>query len=252
MKILLYGMQSSGASLIAYFLGQQPRSVSLVDIWVRHLTPALPSNGANPVIAKCVVSTQFDLEDHVRRFRPDRTILTLRHPVQNYVSLLNKGYVDDGGSIDEKFQRMDRAFEERERFDLTLAYEDFVRRPEQTVERLQGIGVPAEMGFYEFRRSVEEIRTCNFNFHPWCKQRYGFGWGFGNVQGKQLDPAKLYRPAPLEAEEKVRQLAPSVCAYYDEHFAWLGDTTVAATASAAPSAPARLQGYLGRVRARLR
>src|SRR5690606_14239749 len=153
---------SSGASLITYFLGQAPRSMALIDVWARHLTPPLPGGGAESVIAKCVVTTEFSFEDHLRSFRPDRTILVLRHPVQNYESLRRKGYADEGGSIDEKFVRLEGVFRERGRFDLTLLYEDFVAYPDRTVAALRSAGIPAEHDFYRFRRSTRKIKAFNF------------------------------------------------------------------------------------------
>lgn len=218
MRVLLYGMQSSGASLITYFLGQAPRSVALVDVWARHLTPDLPDGRAEAVIAKCVVTTGFSFEEHLRSFRPDRTILVLRHPAQNYESLRRKGYIDEGGPIDEKFAKLEEVFRERGRFDLTLAYEDFVADPERTVAALRGAGISAELDYYRFRRSTRKIRAFNFAHDPWCAERYGFGWGFGNVQGTQLNAAKLYRPASPEVEARVRELCPSVCSFYDTRF----------------------------------
>jgi hypothetical protein len=223
-------MQSSGASLVTYFLGQAPRSVALVDVWIRHLTPSLPSAGACHVIAKCTLNTQFDFEQHAERFRPDRTVLILRDPVQNYASLQHKDYVGEGGPIDEKFAKLEEVFRERGQFDLTLAYEDFVARPEQTVDALRGAGIPAELDYYRFRRSTRKIKAFNFAHDRWCRQRYGFGWGFGNVQGSRLNPAKLYRPVAPELEVRVRALCPSVCAYYDEHHSELSATATTISA----------------------
>lgn len=249
MRILLYGMQSSGASLVTYFLGQTPRSVALVDVWIRHLTPSIPTNGARAVIAKCTVGMQFDLDEHVRRFRPDRTILVLRHPVQNYASLRTKDYVAEGGPLDDKFVKLESEFLNRDRFDLTLTYEEFVQRQDATVERLRAIGIEASPDYYDFRRSTRSIQAFNFAHDPWCEQRFGFGWGFGNVQGSQLNAAKLYRPAPAEVEARVRELCPSVCGYYDEHHASLAED--ARAAAAAPGGKARVRDwrrYISRVR----
>lgn len=244
MRILLYGMQSSGASLVTYFLAQSPRSVALIDVWARHLTPMLAGERASSVIAKCTVTTEFTFDEHASSFRPDRTILILRDPVQNYASLRGKEYVAEGGDIDEKFRRLESVFRERERFDLTLAYETFVQDPESTVAAFRGIGVDADSRYYRFRRSTRRIKSYNFAREPWCSERFGFGWGFGNVQGTRLDPSKLYRRAAAEVEERVRALCPSVCSYYEQHH---GNLAEAAT-RAADGANSGRSGLLTRLR----
>ena len=33
MRILVYGMQSSGASLFTYFLAQRPDTIAVIDLW---------------------------------------------------------------------------------------------------------------------------------------------------------------------------------------------------------------------------
>jgi hypothetical protein len=152
MRVFLYGMQSSGASLVTFFLGQAPRTVAVVDLWNSILTPPLETVDADSVVAKAVVTTTYDAEDHVRSFRPDRKILVLRHPVQNYVSLSRRPYANENGSIDEKFEKLEAVFRQPGLFDLTLLYEDFVQRPEYTVRALQELGVRAERDFYRFPR----------------------------------------------------------------------------------------------------
>ena len=244
-------MQSSGASLVTFFLGQAPRSVALVDIWVRHLTPALRGDTAAHLIAKCTVSTLFDFEEHVRSFRPDRAVLILRNPIQNYASLHAKDYIDEGGPIDEKFARLEQAFRDRDRFDLTLTYEEFVRDSASTIASLQAVGIPADPSYYDFRRSTKKIKAFNFAHEPWCQQRFGFGWGFGNVQGSQLNPAKLYRPVSPELELRARELCPSVCAYYDENFDALSDASLAQSQTRPASRTRGLSGYIEQIRARL-
>ena len=44
MRLLLYGLQSSGASLFAYFLAQVPDSVAVIDLWARSDFGELPES----------------------------------------------------------------------------------------------------------------------------------------------------------------------------------------------------------------
>ena len=69
---LSVGLRSSGASLITYFLGQTPRSVALIDVWARHLTPDLPTRKATALFAKCVNNTwggKAQLEHFLPQYR---------------------------------------------------------------------------------------------------------------------------------------------------------------------------------------
>ncbi len=50
-------MQSSGASLVTFFLAQPPRSVAAVDLWPSFLPPPIHAPGADHVIGKVVVTT---------------------------------------------------------------------------------------------------------------------------------------------------------------------------------------------------
>jgi hypothetical protein len=223
MRVLLYGMQSSGASLVTYFLGQQRGSIALVDVWARHLAPPLAADPSRSVYAKCVITTEFSFEDHRASFRPDVTVLVLREPAQNYRSLAVKDYVSEGGALDEKFRKLEGEFVRRTRFDLTIAYEEFVAFPERVVEALRSAGIPADLDHLRFRRSVNRIRRANFAHDPWCREHFGFGWGFGNVQGTRLDPAKLHRPAGEMIAARVEQLCPRLVEHYRREHGWTGE-----------------------------
>ena len=219
MRIFLYGMQSSGASLVTFFLAQLPRSVAVVDLWNSFLLPPIDAPGADHVIGKVVVTTTYEVEDHVTSFQPDRTILVLRHPVHNYASLGRKYYADENGSIDDKFRRLEATFLDRASFDLTLLYEDFVLRPGPTLARMKEIGLPLEMRDYAFPRSREEILAFNLAQSRWCREHFEDGWSFGNVQGRDLDKRAVYKRVPRSVKRHVERLCPNLCAFFDEHYA---------------------------------
>lgn len=218
MRILLYGMQSSGASLIAFFLGQSPRAVAVVDLWNQYLAPDLETRDADPVIVKCVVADSFSLEDHRRSFGPDRTVLVLRHPVHNYVSLSRKEYSEQSGSIDDKFRLLERSFREREQFDVAIMYEEFVRDPGGTVRRLRAAQIPAEESFYDFPRTQEEILRFNAEQSDWCERFYEVRWGFGNVRGDAVKQAIVFKHATPVIQQKVRELCPELLDYFDAYY----------------------------------
>ena len=68
MRVLVYGMQSSGASLVTLTLAQKRECVAFVDIWNMFAAPELKTD--HDIVAKVVVTTAFSLEVHRRRFRP--------------------------------------------------------------------------------------------------------------------------------------------------------------------------------------
>lgn len=219
MRILLYGMQSSGASLVTFFIGQMPRTVTVVDLWNMLLMPRIDAVDAENVVGKAVVSSLFDFEDHARSFEPDKTVLVLRHPVHNYVALSRKYYADESGGIDDKFRQIEASFRERNRFDLTLLYEDFVERPEATIRALRDAGVPAEEDYYAFPRTQEEMKEFNFKQSAWCREHFESGWAFGNVQGRALKRNAVYKHVPRDVRRHVRALCPTLCDYFDAHYA---------------------------------
>lgn len=214
MRVFLFGMQSSGASLATYLLGQVPEAVVLVDLYSYEVMPPIEAPTAKHVIGKAVVTATHELDGHLNSYRPDRSILLLRDPVQNYVSLSRKEYANDDGGLDEKFRKLDEVFRQRDRFDLVLKYEDVVTDPEGVVARLRGIGFPATSDLYSFPRSREEITEFNLEHCEWCRERYGRGWSFGNIRGDGMKHTLVYKVAPPAIHQKVGDLCPAVVRYY--------------------------------------
>ncbi len=60
-----------------------------------------------------MITTAYPLATHVERFRPDRVVLFLRDPRDNYESLRTKPYRHHSGLMDEKFILLDQLFAER-------------------------------------------------------------------------------------------------------------------------------------------
>lgn len=237
MRLFLYGMQSSGASLATYLLGQVPRSVVLVDLYSYEVMPAIDAPDADHVIGKAVITATHDVDDHLRSFYPDRSILLLRDPVQNYVALSRKGYANDDGALDDKFRRLNEVFNRREMFDLVLRYEDVVAHPERVVDMLQNIGFPASADLYAFPRSREEITEYNLSHCEWCRARFGRGWSFGNIHGERMQHTLVHKHAPRGVRDAVAELCPDVVRYYD---------TTSASGRTLTSATGLLRDLVGR------
>ncbi|HEX9887595.1 MAG TPA: hypothetical protein VGA70_13945 [Longimicrobiales bacterium] len=216
-RILVHGMQSSGASAFALLLGQRPESVCVADLYNPFLAPWLDTE--LPVVLKAVVTTTWSIDQHAAAFKPDRTVLFVRNPYDVCFSLLTKPYADQNGHFDDKLREMDRLFAERDRFDLVVHYEDFVGRRSETVAWLRELGWPAGEADYELRRGPEEITVFNEAHVPWCRQ-YGSTspdprWGMGNVdvsRGVALpSEGKPLRECLLE---RVCSLSPTLSRHY--------------------------------------
>src|SRR5579864_1092382 len=137
MKVLLYGMQSSGASVLALLLGQKPESLAFVDVWNMYAAPELETQ--HDCALKVVVTAAFSLELHRQRFRPDVILLVLRHPTDNYDSLIAKTYANESGLIDEKFSRLEEVFRGGKGFDHVVHFEDFAFSPGKLIALFKSI-----------------------------------------------------------------------------------------------------------------
>lgn len=217
LRTLVYGLQSSGASLFTYFLSQRPDTVGIIDLNNHRLAPALPLN--HDIALKAVITTRWPLERHIDNFGPDRTILFLRNPYNNYYSLRDKAYADKSGTIDEKFRLLDYVFMHRQRFDLTICYEDFIADPENTLERLASIGWHMKPEYYRFPRTPREVADFNNIHSEWCRLNPAAagpagGWGMGNIQSSKINLSLAEKPYNAETDKRVKELCPNLHAYY--------------------------------------
>jgi hypothetical protein len=207
MRLMVYAMQSSGASLFTYFLAQRPGSLAIVDVFATSMCPSLETD--DDVLVKCTIAVDHKFDDHAERFRPDATLLFLRDPVQNYLSLRTHWYRDHGGRIDDKFRLLEESFRTRARFTAVIDYEDFVTRRPELLERVAVLW-PIEASYFDFPRSPEEVaRSCLPIAPP------GERWGMGNVHGRNIAPAGTERDADAETRRHVEELCPELCANYE-------------------------------------
>lgn len=200
MRTLVYGMQSSGASLFTYFLCQRPDTIGIIDLWSANgfVAPALEDTDKD-VILKCTATPVVPLERHVASFKPDVTILFLRDKRSNVERLARKGYRDEGGGMNEKFAQLDRDVERGGLFDLVLTYEDFVNAPPTILGALGELAAPS---YYEFSRTKREMLAFARAHSAWCREYYRKRWGFGNIHFEKdgsvtLSSATRERPGAL-------------------------------------------------------
>jgi hypothetical protein len=212
MRVLLYGMQSSGASAIAYTMAQRPGCVALVDIWNMFVAPELDT--AADVVAKVVVTTAYPLHVHKARFKPDVTVLVLRHPIDNFHSLATKKYANENGLIGEKFRFLDGMLGENSLYDYILYYEDFVASPALLIEFCNKIGWTLGYDSLVYPRDADAIRAFNQAECPGHQVRLKYGLGQYRPTVKRQNLVSCSAPAGKNAH--LAKLFPNLLARYEE------------------------------------
>ncbi|HXP95822.1 MAG TPA: hypothetical protein VN809_03860 [Telmatospirillum sp.] len=210
MRLLVYGMQSSGATAFTLFLAQRPDCLALVDVLNNYAAPRVQTD--MDMVVKVTMTTAYPLAVHMERFRPDRIVLVLRDPHDNYQSLRSKNYRNHSGLLDEKFLILDQVFAERERFDAVIRYEDFVARHPSVMETVTGLGWPVEDSFHSYKRRHDELMGALWRHMPDLFERLELN--FGNVQGKEVSEHFRDKPRDPEVEDRLRALCPRTLAYY--------------------------------------
>jgi hypothetical protein len=210
MRLFVHGMQSSGATSFTLFLAQRPDCLALVDILNNYAAPRVKTD--KDMVVKAVVTTAYPLAVHMERFRPDRTILLLRDPRDNYYSLASKNYRNHSGLMEEKFILMDQLFAEREKFDLVVRYEDFVARDPAVLAAINALGWPVSAAYYDYQRRHNELLDSLWQEIPdlWDQMEFTFG----NVQGRQVDERYRDKPRDPALEARLRDLCPRLLDFY--------------------------------------
>lgn len=219
-KTLIYGMQSSGASLFTCFMGQREDSIAIIDLYIQWPAPRAENARGEHLFLKATLSTALELNDHLRDFQPDKSILFLRNPYLNYHSLQSKPYATDWGSVDSKFEALEQCFSERtDHFDTVIHYEDFLFQPHKVIEQLNDLDLGFNGNHLRMPRSLGQIYLHNLTHWPWSFRNY---WSFGNIHVKsRREPPSVEKftdlsRVPDEMIAKVDSLCPTLCRHYRE------------------------------------
>jgi hypothetical protein len=223
-RTLVYGMQSSGASLVALLLAQHPDAVALLDVYCGERVPCAPVCPPLPVVVKATISTAVGFAEQRARLAPDSAVLVVRHPVHTYVSLMRKEYAGMGGDPDDKLRILERDFANRDVFDVIVRYEDVVLRPEVALADLRRVEPAITMSAFGLPRTARDVVGAT-RAVPAFGETFGKTWDRGNVDARAIDRARAFKHVTTEARRHVERLCPTVCAscdrYYDEVFpAW--------------------------------
>lgn len=210
MRVLVYGMQSGGATAFTLFLAQRPDCLALVDVPNNFAAPRIET--AMDMVTKVVITTAYPLAVHMERFRPDRTILLLRDPHDNYQSLKTKDYRNYSGLMDEKFILLDQAFAERDKFDAVIRYEDFVARDPAVLDTINRLGWRVDESCYAYGRRHDELLKDLWEHAPDLWERMEIV--FGNVQGREVSEKFRDKPRDPAIEARLADLCPGLLAEY--------------------------------------
>jgi hypothetical protein len=211
MRLLIYAMESSGASTFCQFVGQREDSIAIVDLWGNALAPALVVPG--DVVVKATATMNYTLTEHIDSFRPDKTLLFVRNPVSNYASLSKYHYANLYGTIDDKFARFDQVLADWAP-ELVFRYEAFITRDPSLAERLSALGWPAQPGDYDLARSTTAIQLCNLTRSDWARDELDRSWGLGNIKGAKIVASFNQAVADPALRDHIRRLCPVMTALY--------------------------------------
>jgi hypothetical protein len=211
MRLLIYALESSGASTFCQFCGQREDSIAILDLWSHVLTPRLDVPG--DVVVKATATARYSLDQHIESFRPDQTILFVRDPVRNYASLSKYSYANEVGTIDEKFQRFDRDLAAWPA-DLVFRYEAFIARDPALPPRLAALGWPADPSWYDLARSTTAIQLHNMTRSEWASAEFDQSWGPGNIKGTKIVATFNETAVDASMHDHVRRLCPFMTQLY--------------------------------------
>lgn len=217
MRILVYGLQSSGASLFTYWLSQTDDYIGVIDLYVGRKPPAKKDILKENVILKTTVS-HLDLDECISVFQPDKTILFVRDPYQNYLSLKRKPFKNTGGNIQEKIKKFDSLFKKREKFDAVISYEDFIQDQDKVIQCLKSVGIPAEKDNYMFYKTPYDVLKYARDHSEYLAKTHKQRWDIGNIHRKngEINLVKKTSPVGYFTRRKVNRWSPCIVEYYHE------------------------------------
>lgn len=212
MRLMFYGLQNSGATLVTLFAGQRPASVVIPDLWTMYCAPEI--GGSADICIKVTVTSSFPLRRHLEAFRPDAAFMVVRRPVDNIVSLRRKHFARHDGTPAEKFATADRHFASPDPFDGVVAFEDFVSAPGVLARKLEELGwdLPDDAG--TFPRTPLEIERHNWREMPDLYHRAQ--WGTGQARIQSLNQLRLGAVEDEQASAFCERHCPAMHEHYEQ------------------------------------
>ena len=212
MRIMFYGLQNSGATLLTLLAGQREGSIVIPDLWTMYPAPRVDA-GLDACV-KVTVTATYPLQRHVEEFRPDHVFLVVRRPVDNIASLWRKSFARHDGTPEEKFAIADAHFAEPDAFSGVVAFEDFVADPSVVTRRLAELGWELPESAADFPRTALQMER-----HIWAvaPQLYRQAeWGTGQARVQPLRTIRLGNVDDPAAAAFCRAHAPAMHASYEQ------------------------------------
>ena len=210
MRLLIYAMESSGASTFCYFLGQRRELIAVIDVWSEFVAPTIAVQC--PIVAKVTANLAFMPEDHITSFRPDATVLFIRDPLSVYRSLIEKPYAHLLGAAEQKLAKFDSIFV-GSKFDLVVEYEKFANGMLE-FDKVTELGWPCGPENYLLKRSLDEIVAFNCERSPWLRDHFRNGWGPGNYKAGPIAPALAPTATSASVLARITRIAPNLSRHY--------------------------------------
>lgn len=212
MRVLVYGLQNSGATLVTLYVGQRPGTLVVPDLWTMFCAPRGPVGQDSCV--KVTITESYPLEMHAAAFEPDFKILVVRRPVDNWLSLRKKAFANHNGTIEQKFARLDEIFMQRNSFDAFVVFEDFVSSPTLLSRRLQGAGWALPPDADRYPRSALDMER-----HIWATAPYLYDqiqWNVGQARIQPLAQTSLGYSDDPRARAFCENYCPNLHQFYEE------------------------------------
>jgi len=187
MRTLVYGMPSSGASWVAFVLGQHPDTIVIPDTYYFRPVPTADVFGDQDVVLKTTVDHKRTLELAQSRFQPHRTVIVVRDEDAVRASLRRRAaealrpeaFMHGGNrGLEARLAEMRRVIATPLLWDERIDYEQFSQQD------------------HELTRTVEEIVRYNWENCEWCRNNaMKQKWGLGGIRTPELTGENIPRIA---------------------------------------------------------
>lgn len=177
MKVLTYGMQSSGATLFNYLLSQRENTIAILDLFCNEICPSIDDK-KNDIFIKCTISNFIDLQQHLDSFNPDLVILFKRNVDDVVRSLQKKDHANRCGNIEEKIEKYNQILNEK-KFDIEYSYEEMMNKKICSLKKI------IDNSSFDFKRTVYDVIEYNCLNSFWCKDNLKKKWWIGCLRHKE-------------------------------------------------------------------